>query len=249
MALIKCAECGTEISDKAEFCPKCGYDNRKENDEINSVLIEKTEEEIKREEKEEKKRLKKEKRKKNKLEKAGDMLSVIIPFILLICFLVNSIAGVATSNVLIIRGIVLSMAAGFICFIVNIIKNGNRKFSNAFSAVLIGVILLFLAPQARIRSYYVASAVTYDTALTEATAYIKTLKSKGIEAYSKGIEASSYLIVYLGYLETVDLYSEAYINCSNNFTWCEYWYCYDTLQHIDKCINTINSYNNVKTGF
>ena len=25
MALIKCAECGREISDKAEMCPGCGY--------------------------------------------------------------------------------------------------------------------------------------------------------------------------------------------------------------------------------
>lgn len=25
MALIKCLECNNEISDKAEFCPKCGF--------------------------------------------------------------------------------------------------------------------------------------------------------------------------------------------------------------------------------
>jgi hypothetical protein len=25
MALIKCPECGTEVSDKAEKCPKCSY--------------------------------------------------------------------------------------------------------------------------------------------------------------------------------------------------------------------------------
>jgi len=25
MALIKCKECGQEISDKAEFCPRCGF--------------------------------------------------------------------------------------------------------------------------------------------------------------------------------------------------------------------------------
>jgi len=25
MALIKCPECGTEVSDKAEKCPKCAY--------------------------------------------------------------------------------------------------------------------------------------------------------------------------------------------------------------------------------
>ena len=25
MALIKCPECGKEISDKAKSCPKCGY--------------------------------------------------------------------------------------------------------------------------------------------------------------------------------------------------------------------------------
>ena len=27
MALIKCKECGAEISDKADFCPRCGYKN------------------------------------------------------------------------------------------------------------------------------------------------------------------------------------------------------------------------------
>ena len=31
MALIKCPECGNQISDKAERCPKCGYElNKKE---------------------------------------------------------------------------------------------------------------------------------------------------------------------------------------------------------------------------
>ena len=26
MALIKCSECGKEISDKAKLCPHCGFD-------------------------------------------------------------------------------------------------------------------------------------------------------------------------------------------------------------------------------
>lgn len=30
MALIKCSECGAEISEKAEACPKCGHPLRKE---------------------------------------------------------------------------------------------------------------------------------------------------------------------------------------------------------------------------
>jgi len=25
MALIKCPDCGTEVSDRARTCPKCGY--------------------------------------------------------------------------------------------------------------------------------------------------------------------------------------------------------------------------------
>lgn len=28
MALIKCSECETEMSDKAKFCPKCGTENK-----------------------------------------------------------------------------------------------------------------------------------------------------------------------------------------------------------------------------
>ena len=36
MALIKCPECGKEISDKALFCPNCGYNNA-ENEENTSV--------------------------------------------------------------------------------------------------------------------------------------------------------------------------------------------------------------------
>ena len=31
MALIKCPECGTEVSDKAEKCPKCAYPIKPEN--------------------------------------------------------------------------------------------------------------------------------------------------------------------------------------------------------------------------
>ena len=30
MALIKCPECGKQISDKAEVCPHCGVEARKE---------------------------------------------------------------------------------------------------------------------------------------------------------------------------------------------------------------------------
>ena len=29
MALIKCPECGNEVSDSAEICPKCGYGIKK----------------------------------------------------------------------------------------------------------------------------------------------------------------------------------------------------------------------------
>ena len=31
MALIKCPECGTEASDKANACPRCGYPIAKNN--------------------------------------------------------------------------------------------------------------------------------------------------------------------------------------------------------------------------
>lgn len=34
MALIHCLECGNEVSDKAEFCPKCGAPVKTENSEI-----------------------------------------------------------------------------------------------------------------------------------------------------------------------------------------------------------------------
>lgn len=31
MAIIKCKECGNEISDKASFCPHCGYKRKRKN--------------------------------------------------------------------------------------------------------------------------------------------------------------------------------------------------------------------------
>ena len=34
MALIKCPECGNQISDKAESCPKCGYELNKKSDSV-----------------------------------------------------------------------------------------------------------------------------------------------------------------------------------------------------------------------
>lgn len=40
MALIKCKECGKEISDQAESCPNCGYRLKKQN--IQNVIVEKT---------------------------------------------------------------------------------------------------------------------------------------------------------------------------------------------------------------
>lgn len=34
MALIKCPECGKEISDKATLCPNCGYEGFKKKKKI-----------------------------------------------------------------------------------------------------------------------------------------------------------------------------------------------------------------------
>lgn len=41
MALIKCKECGNNISDKADSCPKCGYELRGSNDNKNKKEIKK----------------------------------------------------------------------------------------------------------------------------------------------------------------------------------------------------------------
>lgn len=41
MALIKCPECGIEVSDKAQSCPKCGYPIIKQISIIESQLISK----------------------------------------------------------------------------------------------------------------------------------------------------------------------------------------------------------------
>ncbi len=30
MAMVKCPECGNDISDSAKMCPKCGYENKQE---------------------------------------------------------------------------------------------------------------------------------------------------------------------------------------------------------------------------
>lgn len=43
MALVKCAECGKEISDKAESCPNCGFANKKYVGEENSNEINESE--------------------------------------------------------------------------------------------------------------------------------------------------------------------------------------------------------------
>lgn len=39
MALIKCSECGKEISDKAKKCPYCGYDYNKSKIHKNSIIV------------------------------------------------------------------------------------------------------------------------------------------------------------------------------------------------------------------
>lgn len=39
MALIKCSECGKEISDKAKKCPHCGYDYNKSKIHKNSIIV------------------------------------------------------------------------------------------------------------------------------------------------------------------------------------------------------------------
>ena len=39
MALIKCPECGKEISDKAKACPECGYKMKKSKKKFIPILI------------------------------------------------------------------------------------------------------------------------------------------------------------------------------------------------------------------
>lgn len=40
MALIKCSECGKDISDRAKKCPGCGYQLKKEKDVVNTNVKE-----------------------------------------------------------------------------------------------------------------------------------------------------------------------------------------------------------------
>lgn len=48
MALLKCPDCETEVSDKAEICPKCAYPISKQGEAINRVqTIEKTSKNLK----------------------------------------------------------------------------------------------------------------------------------------------------------------------------------------------------------
>lgn len=42
MALIKCIECGTEVSDLAEKCPKCAYPISSKKEEVKVQTIEQT---------------------------------------------------------------------------------------------------------------------------------------------------------------------------------------------------------------
>lgn len=42
MALIKCVECGTEVSDLAEKCPKCAYPISSKKEESRVQIIEQT---------------------------------------------------------------------------------------------------------------------------------------------------------------------------------------------------------------
>lgn len=38
MALIKCSECGNEISDKADTCPKCGINLKQRKKSKNGII-------------------------------------------------------------------------------------------------------------------------------------------------------------------------------------------------------------------
>jgi len=47
MALIKCIECGTEVSDLAEKCPKCAYPISSKKEESKVQIIEQTSKKLK----------------------------------------------------------------------------------------------------------------------------------------------------------------------------------------------------------
>ena len=38
MSLIKCSECGNEVSDLADFCPKCGYSHQVTDDKLKKII-------------------------------------------------------------------------------------------------------------------------------------------------------------------------------------------------------------------
>ena len=71
MAMIKCPECGNDVSDKALSCPKCGCP-------INN------EKEVKKEEEEKKKEAKREKDRKTKI-----FLAVLLPILIVAFFVVK----------------------------------------------------------------------------------------------------------------------------------------------------------------
>jgi len=48
MALVKCIECGTEVSDKAEKCPKCAYPISAKDNEVMTQVIEQTSKKLKK---------------------------------------------------------------------------------------------------------------------------------------------------------------------------------------------------------
>jgi len=50
MALIKCPECGTEVSDRAEKCPKCAFPINPEKKDNQKEVITKTETVVKSQE-------------------------------------------------------------------------------------------------------------------------------------------------------------------------------------------------------
>ena len=48
MAMIKCPECGTEVSDKAEKCPKCAYPIQSTQTEEKTQTIQQTSKKLKK---------------------------------------------------------------------------------------------------------------------------------------------------------------------------------------------------------
>lgn len=175
MALIKCKECGNEISDMATVCPHCGIAITVENENAdvssnNEAVVENN-----------KKKKKKEKKKENFFYKRQIDFMYAIPLLLLIiCALLGCWTGPMSMFYIGMALMIICYISSFVFFILFLVKDKeSKKVGSIIRGIVAIIFIVILIGQCHVRSELKAAVITYESAANNLILAVNSAKLNG----------------------------------------------------------------------